>query len=110
MDAILEFLNQLPIAKIIMTAVLIILSVVIIKVILAILDRSLNRSKLDELTRRVLRTIVKGFLWCIAVIIVLSSLGIFSSLGFSSRPGRPGLGRGQGPRGLGVCNSTSLLC
>ena len=76
MDAILEFLNRLPITKIIMTAVLIVICALTVKILLAILDRSLNRSKLDELTRRVLRTIVKGFLLCLLVIIVLSSLGI----------------------------------
>ena len=76
MEAILEFFKQLPLTKIIMTAVLFLLCVVTIKVILAIMDRSLNRSKLDELTRRVLRTIVKMFLWCTAVIIILGSLGI----------------------------------
>ena len=76
MEAILEFFKQLPLTKIIMTAVLFVLCAVTIKVILAIMDRSLNRSKLDELTRRVLRTIVKMVLWCTAVIIVLGSLGI----------------------------------
>ena len=76
MTEILEFLKQLPLTKVITVAVLIIVSAVTVKILLEILEKSLNRSKLDELARRVLRTIIKAFLLCIATIIILSSIGI----------------------------------
>ena len=76
MDKVLEFLGQLPIAKIIMVACLIIFCLIAIKIILALFDRFSKRSKLDALVRKILRTVLKIFLLVMTVIMVLGSLGI----------------------------------
>lgn len=51
-------------------------SVVVVKVALRVLDRALGRSKLDAPLQRLLRGLLKGGLWSVAVIIVLGCLGI----------------------------------
>ena len=51
-------------------------SVVVVKVALRVLDRALGRSKLDAPLQKLLRGLLKGGLWSVAVIIVLSCLGI----------------------------------
>lgn len=76
MGAILDFLKQFPWQKAVVTAVLAIVCLLTVKIILALVDRLLKKSKLDELVKRILRILVKVFLLFTAVIIVLGSLGI----------------------------------
>ncbi len=51
-------------------------SVVVVKVLLRVLDRALGRSRLDAPLQKLLRGLLKGGLWSVAVIIVLGCLGI----------------------------------
>ena len=76
MDIILDFLNQIPVTKIIVTVCLFALCLLAMKVILIFLDKFLKRSKINELTAKILRIISKGFLLFTTVIITLSSLGV----------------------------------
>ena len=76
MQVVWEYLKKFPINKTIMTACLIALCLVAIKIILFIFDKALKRTKLDTLACKILRYIAKAFLLFTAVIIVLSSLGI----------------------------------
>ena len=76
MDAFLNFLKQGYTQKAIATICLSLICLLAIKIILVFTDKLLKRSKLENLTRKILRIILKGFLLFTAVIIVLSSLGI----------------------------------
>ena len=76
MDAILEFLAQLPIAKIIFTACLAAICLLTIKIVLACLDKGFKRSKIDALACKIIRVVVKAVLLSITVMIVLGSLGV----------------------------------
>ena len=76
MTAILEYLKQFPVQKAIMVVCLSAACLVAIKIVLLLLDKSLKRTKMDTLACKIVRTLVKAFLWVIAVIIVLASLGI----------------------------------
>ena len=76
MTAILEYLKQFPVQKAIMVVCLSAACLIAIKIVLLLLDKSLKRTKMDTLACKIVRTLVKAFLWVIAVIIVLASLGI----------------------------------
>ena len=88
MNKIQEILNQISIdtfweilkhdytQKTILTICLAAACLLAIKIIMVLLDKVLDRSKLDALPRKILRIIVRAFLLFTAVIIVLSSLGI----------------------------------
>ena len=76
MDTVMEFLKSFPVQKAIGTVVLFLACVLVIKIILVIVDKFLKKAKMNELLSKALRTILKGFLWLSAVIIVLSYLGI----------------------------------
>ena len=76
MSKILDFLKKLPIERMILVACLAVASLVLIKIVLALLDKVFKRSKLNELTCRILRVTVKAFLLFMAVIVVLGSAGI----------------------------------
>lgn len=53
-----------------------VLSLLVIKVLLTVLDRALRRSRLDEALKALLRNLFKGALWFVAAIIVLDCLNI----------------------------------
>ena len=76
MDAIWNFLKQLPWQRAMMTFILAAVCLLTVKIILAFFDKFLKKSKMDELVKKILRVFVKAFLLFIAVIIVLSSFGI----------------------------------
>ena len=76
MEAFLNFLKQSYTQKAIATICLSLICLLAIKIILICIDKILNRSKLEKLTRKIVRIILKVFLLFTAVIIVLSSLGI----------------------------------
>ena len=76
MQVILDFLKHDLTQKAIMVICLTAGCLIAIKILLSLLDKFLNKSKLDMLPRKILRVIAKAFLLFTAVIIVLSSLGI----------------------------------
>ena len=76
MNAIWNYIQNLPIAKIITSTLLLILCLISIQIILAFFNNFLKRSKLDPLVCKILRIIVKSFLLFTTVIFVLSNLGI----------------------------------
>ena len=76
MDAIWNFLKELPWQRVIMTFILAAICLLTVKIILAFFDKFLKKSKMDELVKKILRVFVKAFLLFTAVIIVLSSFGI----------------------------------
>ena len=50
--------------------------VIVVKVLLRVLDRALDRFQVDAPLQRLLRALLKGGLWSVAVIIVLDRLGV----------------------------------
>ena len=76
MSRVLEILKHAALQKVLLVACLIIACLVTIKVLLTLFDKALKKSKLDALACKILRTTVKALLWFVALIIVLSSLGV----------------------------------
>ncbi|MBP3313797.1 MAG: mechanosensitive ion channel family protein [Oscillospiraceae bacterium] len=76
MDAILEFVKKFPVGKAISIALLVVGCLIAIKLILALFDRVVKKSKMDMIIYKILRVAVKALLMFIAVIIVLGSLGV----------------------------------
>ena len=76
MSVILDFIKQLPVQKIVMSAILFIACLIVIKVVLEIFDKFAKRSKLETMVVRILRIIMKIFLLFVAVIIALGNLGV----------------------------------
>ena len=76
MEEILEYLKQFPLEKAILTVCLLAVCLVATKIILAILDKSLKRSRLGDMTSKIVRIAVKAFLLFATFAIALSSMGI----------------------------------
>ena len=76
MDFILEFFKTLNFRRAIMSVILFAICLLVIKMILIFFDKIMKKSKADELVRKILRIVIKSFLWFLAIIISLSSLGI----------------------------------
>ena len=76
MSAVLDFLGQFPWHKGILLILLFAVCVLSIRMLLKVFDRFVKKSKIDELVCKILRIILKAFLWFLTVIILLSSLGI----------------------------------
>ena len=76
MSAVLDFLGQFPWHKGILLILLFFVCVLSIRMLLKVFDRFVKKSKIDELVCKILRIILKAFLWFLTVIILLSSLGI----------------------------------
>ena len=76
MSAVLNFLKQIPLQKVIMITLLFIACLVAVKVILKLFDRFIKKSKIEPLVCKILRITIKAFLLFSTVVIVLSSLGI----------------------------------
>lgn len=76
MEVILEFFKSLNFRRAIMSIILFAVCLIAIKLILIFFDKVMKKSKTDELVRRILRVVIKSFLWFPAIIITLSSLGI----------------------------------
>ena len=53
-----------------------VVGVIVVKVLLRVLDRALDRFQVDAPLQRLLRALLKGGLWSVAVIIVLDRLGV----------------------------------
>ena len=76
MSVVWDYIKKFPLEKTITTIVLIALCLIVVKVIMALFDKVLQKSKMDTLIFKILRIITKAFLLFTVVIIVLSSLGI----------------------------------
>ncbi len=76
MKEILEFIKRFSLQRVIFTVALVLVCLVVVKVVLAVFDRLIKRSKLNDQVVKILRVVIKAFLLFTAVIIVLSSLGI----------------------------------
>ena len=75
-EIILEYCKQLPWEKVLNFVGMSVICLLIVKLIIIVFDQGLKKSKLDPLVSKIVRITVKAFLLFIAVIIVLSSLGI----------------------------------
>ena len=76
MSVVWDFIKQIPWQKAIMTVLLFAICLIVTKVILKLFDKFTKKSKIDTLVYKILRVILKAFLWFTIVIIVLSSLGV----------------------------------
>ena len=76
MEAVWEFLKQIPLQKVIAVICLFAASMLATKLILVFVDKFIKRSKMDALVSKILRIIIKILLLFTVCIIVLSSLGI----------------------------------
>ena len=75
-DSIRQGFSQLNAGKIFGSVAVAAVCLALMKLLLAVLDRALGRSKLDEPLQKLLRGLFKGGLWFITAIIVLECLGI----------------------------------
>ena len=76
MSAVLDFIKQFPLQKIIMTALFFIACLIAMRVLLKLFDRVAKKTKMDALVYKILRVVLKAFLLFTIVILLLSSLGI----------------------------------
>ena len=72
----LDFIKDLPVAKIASVVVLAVVCLVAIKLILVLFDKFVKKVKLDKLIYKILRIAVKVLLLFLGVVIVLGSLGV----------------------------------
>ena len=71
-----DFIKDLPLAKIVSVVVLAVVCLVAIKLILVLFDKFVKKVKLDKLICKILRIAVKVLLLFLGVVIVLGSLGV----------------------------------
>ena len=76
MNKILDFLKSFNLRNVIITVCLIAIGLITVKIILALFDKIMKKSKMDALVCKILRIVTKSFLLFTLVIIVLSSMGI----------------------------------
>lgn len=76
MDTILSFLSSLTLNRIIPTIIILVAGFFIVKALLKLFDRILERTKLDRSLHAFLRSVMQILLWALLVIIAASSLGI----------------------------------
>ncbi len=76
MDAVWDFLKQLPWEKAIVAVAIAAVCLIVIKIILSLFDKLTNKSKMDEMVKKILRGFIKAVLLFISVTIVLGSLGV----------------------------------
>ena len=69
-------LRKITANKVFSAVIVTVVSLIVIKVLLMVLDRALSRSKLDKPMRSLLRNLTRGGLWFVAAIIVLGCLDI----------------------------------
>ena len=69
-------LSEITASKIFGAAIVAMVSLVVVKLLLMLLDRALRRSKMDSALKKLLHSLVRGGLLFIAAIVVLSRLGI----------------------------------
>ena len=76
MERILEYFKNFPLERLVYIAFLCLFSFLAVKIILICFDKFMKKAKADALVCKILRIFIKIFLISIAVIIVLSSIGV----------------------------------
>ena len=69
-------LRQITASNIFSAVLVTVVSLIVIKILMTVLDRALGRSKLDKSLQSLLRNLIRGGLWLVAAIIVLGCLDI----------------------------------
>ena len=69
-------ISQITTSKIFSAVIVTAVSLLVMKLLLKVLDRALGRSKMEAPLQRLIRSLLKGLLWSITVIVVLGCLGI----------------------------------
>ena len=69
-------LQQITANKVFSAVLVTVVSLIVIRILLAVLDRALSRSKLEQPMQSLLRNLTRGGLWFVAAIIVLGCLDI----------------------------------
>ncbi len=72
----LDFIKNLPLAKIVSVIILAVVCLIAIKLILVLFDKFVKKVRLDALICKILRIAVKVLLLFLGVVIVLGSLGV----------------------------------
>ena len=71
-----ESLSEITASNIYGAAIVAVISLVVVKLLLALLDRALRRSKMDSALKKLLHVLIRGGLLFVAAIVVLGRLGI----------------------------------
>ena len=69
-------ISQITTSKIFIAVIVTAASLLVMKLLLRLLDRALGRSKMDAPLQRLIRSLLKGVLWSVTVIVALGCLGI----------------------------------
>ena len=69
-------ISQITTSKIFIAVIVTVASLLVMKLLLKLLDRALGRSKMDAPLQRLIRSLLKGVLWSVTVIVALGCLGI----------------------------------
>ena len=69
-------LRQITANKVFSAVIVTVVSLIVIKILMTVLDRALGRSKLDKSLQSLLRNLIRAGLWMVAAIIVLGCLDI----------------------------------
>ena len=69
-------ISQITTSKIFIAVIVTAASLLVMKLLLKLLDRALGRSKMDAPLQRLIRSLLKGVLWSVTVIVALGCLGI----------------------------------
>ena len=75
-DGLWNSLRQITASKIFSAVLVTVVSLIVIKILMMVLDRALGRSKLDKSLQNLLRNLTRSGLWLVAAIIVLGCLDI----------------------------------
>ena len=71
-----ESLSEVTASNIFGAVIVAVISLVVVKLLLTLLDRALRRSKMDSALKKLLHSLVRGVLLFVTTIVVLSRLGI----------------------------------
>lgn len=75
-DSFQKTISQITTSKIFSAVIVTAVSLLVMKLLLKVLDRALGRSKMEAPLQRLIRSLLKGLLWSVTVIVVLGCLGI----------------------------------
>ena len=75
-DDFQKTISQITTSKIFIAVIVTAASLLVMKLLLRLLDRALARSKMEAPLQRLIRSLLKGVLWSVTVIVALGCLGI----------------------------------
>ena len=75
-EGLWDSFREITASKVFSAVIVAAVSLIVIKILLAVLDRALSRSKLEKPMQSLLRNLTRGGLWFVSVIIVLGCLDI----------------------------------